>query len=218
MSKSAVKHRGYVEEWVKPSSVKFVLKRENLSEAQPLPEQTKEQQVEVKPTPVQVPEVKSVPEQIPEVKPEHFPETKKGFTAGSMILSLENDMKLTGENGYQLAFNTGMVEGSVISINEKGDTISFADEGSYRFELCGDGVGQTDVTTMLVYESTKFTEEMKPFTNVKLIKLANKLNMNGVSTILPVLDGQTITIKIVPSTDDTIIISAGTRLLIHRVA
>lgn len=210
MSKSVMKHRGFIEEWGTPIA-KPQAKVDIKLEAKP--EVKVEQKVE--------PKVEGKVEVKVEPKLEAKVEVKgetKGFSAGSIILSMENDLRLESSNGYQLSFNTGMVEGSVISVNEAGDNISFLEEGSYRFELYGDGVVFSDVGLALVYESPKFTDEMKPFTQCKLNKNEMKIILNGVPTILPLLKGQSVTVKIVPSVAETLVISAGTRLLIHRVA
>ena len=143
----------------------------------------------------------------------------KKFVPVSGILSIQNNYLLSKDNGYKIKFNTGMLEGKGISIDETGIIITFSNEGSYRFELCGNGVVfSSDVEVKLIYESESFTDDIKMFTETDILKNENKLLIQGISTILPIRENQSITIKLQAIPDEKIILNAGTRLLIYRVA
>jgi len=140
------------------------------------------------------------------------------FIPVSIILSIQNNLLLTKENNYEIRFNTGMLEGKGISINDTGTMISFNNEGSYRFEFCGNGVIFSDAEVKLIYQSDSFSDDMKVFTETLICKDENKLQLRGISTILPVKQNQSIKIKIIPIPDEKILLNEGARLLIYRVA
>lgn len=136
----------------------------------------------------------------------------------SLILSTQDNLVLNKENGYEIRFSTGMLEGSGISINETGNIITFEEEGSYRFEICGDASLFSDVDVDLLFDSDKFSLDIKPFSSIKIPKDEGKLQLRGIPTILPLQKGQTIVPRLFPTPDESIVLFGGTRLLIHRVA
>lgn len=150
----------------------------------------------------------------------NLPSEPKGdvFHAVSIILSTHDNLVLNKENGYEIKFSTGMLEGTGISINETGNTITFNEDGSYRFEICGDAALFSDVNVNLVYDSDKFPPDIKEFSFVKIPKDEGKLQLRGIPTILPLQKNQTIIPKLVPTPDESIVLIGGTRLLVHRVA
>lgn len=158
------------------------------------------------------------PKPVQESAASHIEEKSSTFNAVSIILSTQNNLLLNKENKYEVRFNTGVLEGSGISINETGNIITFAEEGSYRFEICGEAALFSDVDTMLVYESDQFPPEITSFSKTKIPKVETTLQLRGIPTILPIQKGQTIITKLVPTPDESIMLIAGTRLLIHRVA
>lgn len=140
------------------------------------------------------------------------------FIPVSFILSLQQNIILTGENNYVIQFNTGMIEGSGISINEQGDKITFENSGAYRFELCGDGAPFSETDIKLIFDSEGFSDEVRIFREIPVVRIENKLNLCGLSTILPINKNQSIWVKLIPDTNDSILLMKNTRLLIHRVA
>ena len=136
----------------------------------------------------------------------------------SIILSTQSNILLGKESTYNIRFSTGIVEGSGLSINDKGDEITFQDEGSYRFEMCGEATPFSDVTAKLVFYSPSFSGEVTPFSEIAVPKDESKLLLHGLATILPIKKGQKIFPRLVPTPDESIVLMSNTRLLIHRVA
>ena len=48
----------------------------------------------------------------------------------SLILNTATNQMLTKDNHYQISFSEGVLEGKGISMNTKGDTITFENDGS----------------------------------------------------------------------------------------
>lgn len=140
------------------------------------------------------------------------------FVPVSIILSIENNLILDKDNGYGVKFNIGMLDGKTISINDVGDIISFKDAGSYKFEMIGEAIAFSDTDAKLIYDNKKFTDDVKIFSEIKIPKDGNKFILRGIPTILPLLNDQTVTIKIVPTPDESIMLLEGTKLIIHKVA
>lgn len=140
------------------------------------------------------------------------------FHPVSIILSTQDNIVLNKENGYEIRFSTGMLEGKGISINETGNAITFQDDGSYRFEICGEAALFSDVDVSLTYDSDKFLPDIQQFSTVKIPKDEGKLQLRGIPTILPLQKNQIIIPKLIPTPDESIVLIGGTRLLIHRVA
>lgn len=136
----------------------------------------------------------------------------------SLILSTTQNSILTAENNYIVRFGTGIAEGGGIEADELGTTISFLEDGSYRFEIGGDAAPFSDVDVDLVFESELFTDDLKPFTVTHVPKDEGKLQLRGLSTILPLQAGDKVTVRLVPSRPENIALLAHTRLLIYRVA
>lgn len=140
------------------------------------------------------------------------------FIPVSIIVSTQDNLLLNKDNNYEVRFNTGMVEGEGICINEAGNIITFYNDGSYRLELCGEAVLFSDVDVKLVYQSSEFSEDVKSFSETSIPKDETKLKLRGIPTILPIKKNQSIITKLVPNPDESIILNTGTRLLIYRVA
>ena len=138
---------------------------------------------------------------------------KKKFYPVGMILSVNENISL-GKSGV-IRFSNGMVEGEGISINTSGDTLSFEEDGSYRFEISGEAVSYTENPVKLVYYSEKFKDEIAQFSEVVVPKEGNKLILRGIPTMLPMKSGQKIVVKILSK--EEVIVLGGTRLLIHRI-
>jgi len=136
----------------------------------------------------------------------------------SIILSTQNNLLLNKDNKYDINFSTGIIEGSGIKISEAGNSITFENEGSYRFEICGEAALFSDVDVKLIYFSESFTEDIKPFSEINIPKVEGKLILRGIPTILPLQKCQTIIPRLVPTPDESILLLSGTRLLIHKVA
>lgn len=137
---------------------------------------------------------------------------------GSMILVGQDNYVLGIDNSYTVRFTTGMNEGEGIVINELGDSITFLEAGSYRFEMCGQAIAYSDTDVNLVYHSDVFTPALEPFTKFRIPRTENKLTLTGLPTILPINKGQKINVKLLPDVQDSIVLLAGYRLLIYRVA
>lgn len=140
------------------------------------------------------------------------------YTPVSIILVTKDNVMLSKENNYEIRFNTGVLEGTGITINDKGTLITFQDEGSYRFEICGEAVPFSNVNVTLAYHSDKFPPDIKPFSTISVPKSEEKLQLRGIPTILPLQENQTISTRLIPTPDESILLHGGTRLLIHRVA
>jgi hypothetical protein len=136
----------------------------------------------------------------------------------SIILSTQTNLLLNKNNSYDIRFSTGILEGSGISINETGNVITFEKEGSYRFEICGEGALFSDVDVKLTYASDEFNDDIKPFSEITIPKEEGKLILRGIPTILPISKCQQIIPRLVPTPDESIVLLSGTRLLIHKVA
>lgn len=143
---------------------------------------------------------------------------KEVFVPTSFIVSINNNLVLNSSNNYTMRFNSGILEGSGVSINTEGNIITFTNEGSYRFDLCGEAVVFSDVDVKLIYDSEKINDDIKEFSNLKISKIEGKLQLGSGSTILPIYTNQTISIKLVPVPDESVMVLSGTRLLIHRIA
>lgn len=140
------------------------------------------------------------------------------FKPVSIILSTSDNMLLNKDNNYCIRFSTGILEGSGISINEKGDEITFLDAGSYKLEICAEATPFSDVDVELIYHSDSFSSDVEPFSHSKIPKDEGKLQIRGIPTMLPVQENLTITVRLVPDPHESIIVISGARLLIHKVA
>ena len=141
-----------------------------------------------------------------------------GFSPVSIILSTQSNLILNNENNYNISFSTGILEGSGISINTDGNEISFSEQGSYRFEICGEGAPFTDVDVSLIFFSDLFSSDVKPFSEISVPKDDGKLQLRGLATILPIQPGQKIYPRLQSFPDESIVLLSNTRLIIHRVA
>lgn len=148
----------------------------------------------------------------------NMPLTSLKYTPVSIILSTQSNILLNKETSYDIRFSTGMIEGSGISINDNGNEISFQDDGSYRFEICGEATPFSDVDVKLVFYSPSFTDEIQLFSEITVPKDEGKLLLRGLATILPIQKGQKIYPRLIPTPDESIVLMSNTRLLIHRVA
>lgn len=140
------------------------------------------------------------------------------FTPVSISLLVENNLILNKANNYEIRFNVGVREGTGVHINEHGNMITFHNDGSYQFEICGEATAFSDVEVSLIYYSDEFSSDIKPFSITKIQKSEGKMYLRGIPTILPMQKGQTIVVKLTATPDESISLSGGTRLLIHRVA
>ena len=154
----------------------------------------------------------------PKLNTTHSKSEKSKFTPVSMNLLVTNNLILNKDNNYEIRFNTGVREGPGIDVNERGNIITFSNDGSYQFEICGEATPFSNVDVSLIYDSSKFTQDIKPFAFTKIPKQENMIYLRGISTILPIQKGQNIVVKLIATPDESIILLEGTRLLIHRVA
>lgn len=140
--------------------------------------------------------------------------TAEPFIPASIILTSENKLILTPENNF-VKFTAGMIGGVSISVDETGDNIIFEQAGSYRFEfISSDAIPISDVDITLKYISPDFTDNIKCFTDIQLINR----KFNNAVTILPIDKHQKVSINIVTNPKETVIIPAGAKLMIYRVA
>src|SRR3989304_5349557 len=144
---------------------------------------------------------KIIPSDVP--VPNNSPSVRTLFHPVSIIVSTQNNILLSKDNAYTLRFSTGMLEGSGISINESGDQITFEDEGSYRFEICGDATPYSDVDVKLIFYSDAFSDDIKPFNETMVPKDEGKLKLRGLATILPIQHKQMIITRLVPTPDES---------------
>lgn len=150
--------------------------------------------------------------------PESINNDLHGFNPISVSLLVENNTILNKDNNYEIRFSTGIRDGTGATISETGKFITFHNDGSYQFEICGEATLFSDVDVSLIYHSDKFTSDIKPFTVTKIPTDEGKIHLRGIPTILPIQKGQMIRVKLVPTPDESIMLLGGTRLLIHRVA
>jgi hypothetical protein len=136
-----------------------------------------------------------------------------GFRPVSISLTTLDDIILNADNNYTIKFNTGIVEGSGIAVND-GDQIKFETEGSYFFQISGTAVPYTNVALKLIYD--EFPDDIKIFSQTPLPKDEGAIPI-VVSTTLPIDANQSVSVRIVPDSVETITLSAGCRLLIFRV-
>jgi hypothetical protein len=140
------------------------------------------------------------------------------YTPVSIILSTQSNTLLNKDTPHSIRFSTGIIEGAGISIDNNGNEITFQDEGSYRFEMCGDGAPFSDVDVKLIFHSDSFSEEVRPFSEIMVPKDEGKLQLRGLATILPIQKNQKISPRLIAIPDESIVLMGNTRLLIHRVA
>lgn len=140
------------------------------------------------------------------------------YTPSSVILATASNLILNADNDYDIHFSTGISEGNGIAINEGGNAITFLEEGSYRFEICGEAAPFSSVEVKLIFYSDKFTDDLLPFSETNLSMDEGKLQLRGIATILPLQQDQTVIVRLVPDPDESIALLAHTRLMIYRVA
>lgn len=133
----------------------------------------------------------------------------------ALILTTKNDVKLTSETSYEIKFNIGMVEGNGITVNDAGNKILFTSDGSYIFQVYGEAIAFSDITAKLVFYNESFVGETKIFSELNIPKDNNILILRGLSTLLPIENGQTISLRLEPTPDETVILKE-TRLIIHK--
>lgn len=146
------------------------------------------------------------------------PEPANGFNPASIILSTVDNTLLTKENDYEIRFSAAAIKGDGIDVNKDGNILSIDNDGDYRCEIAGEATPYSDVNAKLIYYSPNFNSELSIFTETDIPKNGNQLSLRGIPTILPITGKQNIKVKIVPDSDESIVLSAGTRLIIHRVA
>ncbi len=150
------------------------------------------------------------------------------FKPVSVILTTKIDRNLNSKSGYEIRFNDGVMEGDGISINKAGDIITFKNEGSYRFELCGYAKSSNHADIRLVYHSDNSTkywkssgelvDDMKLLGIIPLKNNDGNFTISGSATILPIDTNQSIRVKLLPLLDENILLFKQCRLLIYRVA
>ena len=140
------------------------------------------------------------------------------FSPVAAILSTTSNQLLSSNTEYNISFNTGMVEGTGICINNIGDCLTFDNSGSYRFELTAEVIPYADTNLSVVFYSSSFSADIAFFGSIDLPKKEGKYKIKNISTILPINSFQTVNVRIISPSSQSIILLANTRLLIHRVA
>ncbi len=140
------------------------------------------------------------------------------FNPVSFALSTQENYVLNKGSGYDIKFSTGLLEGSTLEINSTGNEITFHQDGSYKFEICGEVVPFSDVTLKVVFFSPSFSKDILNFAQSEVPKCEGKFQLRGMSAILPLQKGQKIVVRLIPNPVESLILMANTRLLIHRVA
>lgn len=135
------------------------------------------------------------------------------FQPVSIIVTTVDDIILNTDNNYTIKYQTGIVEGKGLSINE-GDHIVFENEGSYYFQISGTVLPYTSVPLKLVFEG--FNDDIKIFSEKSLPKQEGAIDF-CISTTLPINKDHKISVRIVPDQNETLVLSGGCRLLIFRV-
>lgn len=137
------------------------------------------------------------------------------FRPSSIILTTLVNSELTAETSYQIKFNTGIVEGYGLSVNDSGDQLTFMESGSYYFQICGEAIPYTNVGLTLVYQGN-FSDNIKPFSEIAIPR--EEKTFCSTPTLLPIDTNQTLIVKLVPDAPETILLMAGFRLIIYKVA
>lgn len=139
-------------------------------------------------------------------------------TPVSVILSTQGNFVLNKENNYELKFNVGMSEGEGITVNDMGNLLTFFEPGSYKFEISGQAMTESELDADLIYFNKDFAKDVALFSKLPVPRVDTTLNLRGIPTILPLEKGDTISIKLLPTKEESILLSNGTRLLVYRVA
>lgn len=142
------------------------------------------------------------------------------FEGVSLILINDVDRILIKDNSYQVMFNSGILEGSGITVNKSGSEFTFHNEGSYMFELIGDIVEDIpEGEIKVVFHSDQFKDDIRPF-NETILHRKNEqyITINNSKCILPINNNQTISVKIIPENSQPIGLLKGSKLHIYRVA
>lgn len=142
------------------------------------------------------------------------------FNHVSLILLNNVDRILTHDTGYEVMFNSGILEGTGLSVNKRGSHIKFNHDGSYVFELLGDVIEDVpEGEIKLVFCCDNFQDETKQFSETILHrKFDSFLSLNNSKTILPINKGQIVSVKIIPSNHEPIALLKGSKFLVYRIA
>jgi hypothetical protein len=140
------------------------------------------------------------------------------FNHVALLLTTTVDAILTKEKSYEVVFNTGMLEGAGISVDRRGSHITFSNSGTYLFQLFGEIIeDKPDGAVDIIFESN-FGEDVSPLATTTLNRGADVYtNIGNGSTLLPLREGQIVSLKIVPSNSLPLALLKGCKLIIFRV-
>lgn len=140
------------------------------------------------------------------------------YSPVAATLVLSHDALLTQDQGYDIKFSAGMMEGTGLVVSEDGGEVTVSRAGSYRFEVCGSALTFSDVGARLLFHSDTLPDDMQPFAATTLTSTEGAYSLRGISTILALEAGQVIQTRLVPEQAESVIVHSGLRWMIHRVA
>lgn len=140
------------------------------------------------------------------------------YAPAAVTLSVLDNVILNEEQGYDIKFTSGMMEGFGLEVQANGRDVLVRVSGSYRFEVCGTASAFSDVDAKLIFFSPSISDDIRPFTETVLSHTDSGYNLRGISTILPLEAEQVLSTRLIPNTSESVIVHSGFRLMIHRVA
>ena len=141
----------------------------------------------------------------------------QGFVPTCTIVSTVSDIELSAENNYEVRFSSGMIDGAPMIIDEDGKTITVTSSGSYKFDFNGQVIPYSDVEVQLKFEvrsEVPLPEGLSRFTTFDIPAGEHV----ALSTIIPLKEKNTISLRLLPSTPEKLRLRENTRLVVYRIA
>ena len=85
-----------------------------------------------------------------------------------------------------------------------------------RFEIDGEAICYSDVEVKLIYRG--LDSEVSSFSSFPIVREDNKLKFHSLATILPLSANNEVKVSLVPTPHEKLVLLAGARLMIYRVA
>jgi hypothetical protein len=140
------------------------------------------------------------------------------YTPVAATLVVTTNLMLNHEQGYDIKFSAGMMEGCGLVVSDDGSHVTVTRAGSYRCEVCGSAVSFSDVGARLLFFSDTMSEEMQVFAETAITGIEGTYGLRGISTILSFEADQVLRVRLLPDQPETIMVHSGFRWMIHRVA
>lgn len=139
-----------------------------------------------------------------------------GFTPGACIVSNSKNVQLDKSNNYTVTFDVGDVSGYNINVNSSGDSIEVLTPGAYNIAFYGTAISYSTVEAKLHYITKSKIDPT--FSVIPLENDFNKIIINNTQTLLVFNEPDIIKISIIPNIDETLILHAGSKLIISRAS